>query len=79
MPAAPTVLANLLRPLLLDVAADGFAEPAPRALIASGLLAREADEIAAAFAARGLAEHGAAHRGRVGRAAAGPQPGAAHR
>ncbi len=40
------------------VAADGFAGPAPRALIASGLLVAEADEIAAAFAAHGLAEAG---------------------
>jgi ribosomal protein L11 methyltransferase len=50
-PCAPTVLANLLRPLLLRVARDGFAGgEVPRALIASGLLAHEADEIAAAFA-----------------------------
>ena len=58
-PGAPTVLANLLRPLLLRVARDGFAPgtPAPRALIASGLLAHEADEVAAAFAERhGLRE-----------------------
>ncbi len=56
--AAPTVLANLLRPLLLRVAADGFAGGAvPRTLIASGLLAHEADEVAAAFAASmGLVE-----------------------
>lgn len=49
---APTVLANLLRPLLLRVAADGFAGgEVPRTLIASGLLRHEADEVAAAFAA----------------------------
>jgi len=49
---APTVLANLLRPLLLRVARDGFADGGmPRTLIASGLLAHEADEVAAAFAA----------------------------
>lgn len=49
---APTVLANLLRPLLLHVARAGFAggKP-PRTLVASGLLAHEADEVAAAFAA----------------------------
>lgn len=47
VPAAPTVLANLLRPLLL---AARFAAP-PDVLIASGLLAREGDEIAAHFAA----------------------------
>ena len=53
-PGAPTVLANLLRPLLLRVAQDGFAPgtPAPRALIASGLLLHEADAVAAAFAER---------------------------
>lgn len=50
--SAPVVLANLLRPLLLHVARDGFAGgEAPRTLIASGLLAHEADEVAAAFAA----------------------------
>jgi ribosomal protein L11 methyltransferase len=56
-PSAPTVVANLLRPLLLRLAADGFAgEEQPRALIASGLLAHEADEVAAAFGALGLHE-----------------------
>ena len=55
-PAAPTVLANLLRPLLLRVAADGFVGGAPEALVASGLLANEGDEVAAAFARRGLRE-----------------------
>jgi ribosomal protein L11 methyltransferase len=58
-PTAPLVLANLLRPLLLCVARAGFAGEPPRTLIASGLLAHEADEIAAAFARHGLAE---AHR-----------------
>jgi ribosomal protein L11 methyltransferase len=57
-PSAPTVLANLLGPLLRRVAADGFAGEPPRALVASGLLTDEADEIAAAFAARGLVETG---------------------
>jgi ribosomal protein L11 methyltransferase len=55
-PSAPTTLANLLRPLLLNAARTGFAAPPPRTLIASGLLTTEADEIAAAFAARGLRE-----------------------
>jgi ribosomal protein L11 methyltransferase len=55
-PSAPTVLANLLRPLLLRVAADGFAGAPPGALVASGLLAHEGDEVAAAFARRGLRE-----------------------
>ncbi len=50
-PCAPTVLANLLCPLLLHVAREGFAGGAvPRTLVASGLLAHEADEVAAAFA-----------------------------
>lgn len=55
-PSAPTAVANLLRPLLLRVAADGFACPPPDVLIASGLLAHEGDEVAAAFARRGLRE-----------------------
>lgn len=54
MPAAPTVLANLLRPLLLEYAAN-LPEP-PQRLIASGLLVHEADEIAAAFERHGLRE-----------------------
>jgi len=48
IPQAPLVLANLLRPLLLELAAR-TTDP-PRTLIASGLLADEADEVAAAFA-----------------------------
>jgi ribosomal protein L11 methyltransferase len=48
VPRAPIVLANLLRPLLLELAAR-LPEP-PQTLIASGLLAEEADEVAAAFA-----------------------------
>ena len=57
-PGAPTVLANLLRPLLLTVAETGFeGGVVPDALIASGLLAHEADEVAAAFgASMGLRE-----------------------
>jgi ribosomal protein L11 methyltransferase len=55
-PGAPTVLANLLRPLLLRVAADGFEGETPSALVASGLLAGEGDEVAAAFARHGLHE-----------------------
>jgi ribosomal protein L11 methyltransferase len=53
---APLVLANLLRPLLLRVAADGFRGEPPHHLIASGLLAHEQDGIAAAFARIGLVE-----------------------
>jgi ribosomal protein L11 methyltransferase len=55
-PAAPTALANLLRPLLLRVAADGFVGPPPKILVASGLLVHEGDEVAAAFARHGLGE-----------------------
>jgi ribosomal protein L11 methyltransferase len=47
-PAADVVAANLMRPLLLR-AAELIVEP-PRALILSGLLDSEADEVAAAFA-----------------------------
>jgi ribosomal protein L11 methyltransferase len=53
-PWAPTVAANLMRPLLLRVA-ELLDEP-PQRMILSGLLADEGDEIAAAFAARGLRE-----------------------
>jgi ribosomal protein L11 methyltransferase len=53
-PHAETVVANLVRPLLLEVAERLTA--APRRLILSGLLRKEADEIAAAFAAHGLRE-----------------------
>jgi ribosomal protein L11 methyltransferase len=53
---APTVAANLLRPLLLAVALAGFAGEPPRTLIASGLLRHEADEVAAAFARHDLRE-----------------------
>ena len=62
--AAPTVAANLLRPLLLAWArrlagagaGDGLT--LPERVIASGLLVGEADEIAAAFSAVGLRESG---------------------
>jgi ribosomal protein L11 methyltransferase len=53
-PAAETVVANLLRSLLLELPDRTF--PAPRALVASGLLHGEADEVAVAFAAAGLHE-----------------------
>lgn len=47
-PAAETVTANLMRPLLLRLAS--LIEEYPKALIVSGLLGEEADEVAAAFA-----------------------------
>ncbi len=53
VPVAETVAANLLRPLLLDYAAN---LPRPQRLIASGLLPGECDEVSAAFAACGLVE-----------------------
>ena len=53
-PHAPTVCANLVRPLLLDVARR--METVPSHLICSGLLRHEADEIAGAFARHGLEE-----------------------
>ncbi|CAB4930838.1 unannotated protein [freshwater metagenome] len=64
-PAAPTVLANLVRPLLLAVARTGFRDGlVPETLIASGLLAHEADEIADAFStAMGLREARRVHGG----------------
>ncbi len=61
---APVVLANLLRPLLLQVAAEGFTGTPPDVLIASGLLRHEADEVAAAFARElGLREADRRHSG----------------
>lgn len=63
-PSAPVIVANLLRPLLLHVAARGFQGDAPRVLVASGLLSDEADEVAAAFArGLGLRERARRHRG----------------
>jgi ribosomal protein L11 methyltransferase len=47
-PRADTLVANLMRPLLLDVARRMECRPA--ALILSGLLDEEADEVAGAFA-----------------------------
>jgi ribosomal protein L11 methyltransferase len=53
-PPAPTVLANLVRPLLLQVA-DGMTE-VPERLIISGLEGDEPDEVVPAFERRGLRE-----------------------
>ncbi len=55
LPCTPVVTANLLRPLLLTFA-QRLSAPLPDVLIAGGLLAEEAAEVAAAFAARGLIE-----------------------
>jgi ribosomal protein L11 methyltransferase len=51
-PAAPTVVANLTAPLLREVA--GRLDSRPRALVCSGLLASEMDDVRSAFAAAGL-------------------------
>ncbi len=60
-PVADTVVANLVRPLLLQVAAR--LEAVPRVLIASGLLRDEADEVAAVFGRHGLRETDRRHSG----------------
>ena len=63
-PCAPTVVANLMRPLLLHIAARGFQRgELPRVLVVSGLLAHEADEVAAAFGHLGLRERERRHGG----------------
>ncbi len=53
-PYAPTVLANLVRPLLLEVAAN--LREVPERLIISGLEGDEPDEVVPAFARHGLLE-----------------------
>jgi ribosomal protein L11 methyltransferase len=63
VPTAPTVAANLVRPLLAHVARAGFDGAPPRVLVVSGLLHAEVDEIAAAFAAHGLRERARRHSG----------------
>ena len=57
-PPAETVVANLTAPLLRGVAAlmAEHAESPPKRLVCSGLLAAEADDVAAAFEAAGLSE-----------------------
>ena len=55
-PLAATATANLIGPLLLDVA-PRLRPPRDCVLIASGLLRGEGDAVAAALAAVGLAEH----------------------
>jgi ribosomal protein L11 methyltransferase len=62
--SAPTVAANLLRPLLVAWAGRlREARRPPERVIASGLLAGEVDEVAAAFAPRGLVERERRHAG----------------
>jgi ribosomal protein L11 methyltransferase len=68
VPAAGTVAANLLGPLLRTWAPRLTASPArvPARLIASGLLVTEADGIAEAFATAGLREAGRRESGEWG-------------
>jgi ribosomal protein L11 methyltransferase len=61
LPPAPTVLANLLRPLLL-LYAQRLSRP-PAILVAGGLLVGEEDEVAAAFARRSMVERARVRRG----------------
>lgn len=57
VPSAPTVVANLMRPLLEHVARIGFAVHPPQRMVVSGVLRVEADAISAAFErAHGLRE-----------------------
>ena len=53
-PHASTVTANLTAPLLCEVAARS--EEPPMRIVCSGMLRPEVDEVAEAFARRGLAE-----------------------
>jgi ribosomal protein L11 methyltransferase len=55
-PLAPTAIANLTAPLLRIVADNLAGLERPRRLLCSGLLAKEADEVSAAFDGAGLAE-----------------------
>jgi ribosomal protein L11 methyltransferase len=57
VPAASLVAANILAPILLEWAGSSPGRW-PDRLIASGILAAEADRVAAAFAGRGLLELG---------------------
>ncbi len=63
VPTAPTVVANLVRPLLAAVAAAGFDGQPPRVIVAGGLLHAEADAIARAFEPHGLRERARRHSG----------------
>jgi len=53
---APTVFANLMRPLLLDVAKQFPQDHGVEAIVLSGLLDEEAEEIVVAFAPLGFSE-----------------------
>jgi ribosomal protein L11 methyltransferase len=55
-PPAPTAIANLTSPVLLDVAPRVGASQTPATLVCSGMLAPEADSIAQAMGQSGFAE-----------------------
>ena len=77
LPAARTVAANLLTPLLLDLARrlDGEQDrERPERVIASGVLKHEADAVARAFAAAGLIESQRRTAGEWSATAAGARP-----
>jgi ribosomal protein L11 methyltransferase len=57
-PLAPTAVANMTAPVLHDLAALLEPHEAPSALILSGLLPGELDDVAAAFRPAGLVERG---------------------
>jgi ribosomal protein L11 methyltransferase len=64
LPDSGTVVANLLGPLLRELAARlAMAERFPERLIASGLLVTEADQVGGAFAPAGLREQARRTRG----------------
>lgn len=60
---APTVFANLMRPLLLEVAGQIQPDHGMREVVLSGLLDEEADEISNAYALLGLVETGRVSEG----------------
>ena len=62
LPEAPTVAANLLSPLLIALA-PRIGAARPRHVIASGILTREAGDVAQAFAASGLTVSARRERG----------------
>jgi ribosomal protein L11 methyltransferase len=62
-PLAPTVVANLTAPLLLEVAAQLASREPPLYLICSGLLVAEHEQVSAALGRAGLAERERRSRG----------------
>ncbi len=62
-PPARTLVANLTAPLLHEIARGFGATRRPAALLCSGLLDREVDDVAAAFANAGFTERSRRHSG----------------